>query len=317
MKNFTLSIVLPNFNHGQYLDGLLQGMLNQAQYCNEIIIVDDASTDNSVEIIKKYAKKNPIVRLLRNDKNLGVVPTLEKGLKYAKGNYVCLPAADDQLLSGFFKKSMEILKKHPQAGMCCCDSFTIWGHTGEKIVNKKRLSNEACYIPPEKLVNIMRGKVVYLSGFGSIFKRNALDEASLLPELLWSADRFYATIIALRFGICYVPKILSFQLRRKDSYSEQGMNDWKKHKGIIKNALELLKEPSRGDVLPKFKKSCALASLEMPMLRFLLTNKKHWDYLSFNLVRLILWQEFKKKISGWIPSFIKKFADAVFSKFIH
>ncbi len=117
----------------------------------------------------------------------------------------------------------------------------------------------------------------------------------------------YATIIALRYGVCYIPETLAVHRSLDESYSEKGMNDWKKHKEIIKNALELLKEPGYRDVLPKFKESCALASLEMPMLRFLVTNKQYWDYLSFNLVRLILWQEFKKAVRKYSPAFINKF----------
>lgn len=307
MNDITFSVILPNFNHGHYLNDAINAMLKQTAQPDEIIVIDDGSTDNSADIVSELAKKHSIIQLLKNDKNMGVMFSLEKGLKHAKSDYVCLPSADDKLLPGFFEKSVELLKKYPQAGFCCSDSKTIIEDSGEIILNKRRLSEKAIYISSDELVKIMRKKIVYFSGFGTIFKKNFLDETGVLSELKWSSDRMYTTIIALRYGFCCIPETLAVHRSFKESYSEKGMNDWKKHKEIIKKALELLKEPIYSDVLSKFKKSCALASLEAPMLRFLITNKKHRDYLSFNLVKLILWQEFKKAVRGYSPAIINKF----------
>ena len=120
----------------------------------------------------------------------------------------------------------------------------------------------------------------------------------------------YATIIALKYGICYVPKILSVQLFLKESFSEKGVRYWKRYKEVLKNIMELLKTSEMTNVFPKFKESYALASLQMPMLKFLLINKKYWDCLSPNLIKLILWREFKKEIRR-SPAFITKFINCL------
>ncbi len=78
---------------------------------------------------------------------------------------------DDNILQGFFEKSLELLKKHPQAGFCCSDSKTIIEDYGEIIANKRRLSEKAIYLSPYELIKIMRRKIVYFSGFGAIFKK--------------------------------------------------------------------------------------------------------------------------------------------------
>ncbi len=78
MNNITFSVILPNFNHEHYLNDLISVMLKQAAQPNEIIVIDDGSTDNSVKIVCKLAKKYPIIKLLQNDKNRGVMFSLEK-----------------------------------------------------------------------------------------------------------------------------------------------------------------------------------------------------------------------------------------------
>jgi len=63
---------------------------------HEIIVIDDASTDDSVSVIRKIAASNPSIRLLVNSQNLGVIPTERLGVECATGRYIYLAAADDR-----------------------------------------------------------------------------------------------------------------------------------------------------------------------------------------------------------------------------
>src|SRR6266446_3649184 len=111
----TLSVVVPNYNHAKYLEVSLSAILRQSLKPLEIIVLDDASTDNSVEVIRRFAAQNPLVRLVQNEKNLTVVPNLNKGVDLARGEYVYIAAADDEVLPGLFEHSMALLGKYPQA----------------------------------------------------------------------------------------------------------------------------------------------------------------------------------------------------------
>src|SRR5260370_22041932 len=68
----TVSVLLPNYNHAAFLPRALQALANQTLQAAEIIIVDDASSDESVAIIESYATSLPNLRLIRNSQNLGV-----------------------------------------------------------------------------------------------------------------------------------------------------------------------------------------------------------------------------------------------------
>jgi glycosyltransferase involved in cell wall biosynthesis len=71
MKNPLISVVIPNYNHAQFLEKRIESVLNQTYKNIEIILLDDKSTDNSIDIIKKY-EQNPVVsHVLQNTENSG------------------------------------------------------------------------------------------------------------------------------------------------------------------------------------------------------------------------------------------------------
>ena len=291
-SNPPLSVCVVNYNHARYISEALESVLSQSYEPAEVIVVDDGSTDSSVEIIESFAKKHPVVRLIRNKKNMGLFYSLDLALKNVSCEYTITLASDDIFLPELFEKQMGILEKYPEACMCCCDSLTRFERTGAEIINKRGLSGKACYLTAEELTGIMRRKIVYLSGFGTIFKKRELSGTGFFPELKWSGDRIYATMIALRSGLCYVPEPLAVYRCVEGSYSVKGVKDREKHDEVLKNIFELLKTPRYSDVLPEFKRSCALASLHLGGLRVLAANVKYWDYLSPNLVRLVLWDDY-------------------------
>ena len=96
----------------------------------EIVVVDDCSADASREIVSRYAAKYPSIRLIANEKNIGVIPTLSRGLREARGEYVYFGAADDFVMPGFFATAIKMLKAFPQAGLFFGDAVLVDGNSG-------------------------------------------------------------------------------------------------------------------------------------------------------------------------------------------
>ena len=69
----TLSVVVPNYNHAKYLPACLTAILRESVQPLEVLVLDDVSTDNSVEVIRSFAARHPLVRLIQNEQNLGVM----------------------------------------------------------------------------------------------------------------------------------------------------------------------------------------------------------------------------------------------------
>lgn len=93
MKNPTVSVIIPSYNHASYISEAINSVLAQTFTDFELIIVDDCSPDNSVELIKRY--NDPRIRLFVNESNQGAVYTTNLAIKKAIGKYIALLNSDD------------------------------------------------------------------------------------------------------------------------------------------------------------------------------------------------------------------------------
>ena len=107
-----LSVVLPNYNHAQYLARAIDAIAGQSRTPDEIIVVDDASTDDSLNILASCRNSHPNVTVLVNDRNRGALASLQRGLEAARGRYIYF-AADDQVLPGFSRSAIVSLEAAP------------------------------------------------------------------------------------------------------------------------------------------------------------------------------------------------------------
>ena len=90
-----LSVIIPVHNAEKYIHATLDSVLNQSIQDLEVICVDDASTDSSVSLIKKYQQKDSRILLLQNEKTCFAGACRNRGLKEARGEYVHFLDADD------------------------------------------------------------------------------------------------------------------------------------------------------------------------------------------------------------------------------
>ena len=109
MKDPFISVIIPNYNHARFLDERIQSVLNQTYKNFEVIILDDKSTDNSVEVIEKFRHNPKIAHIIYNEKNSGsTFKQWSKGFSLAKGDYIWIAESDDScdytLLENLIKK---------------------------------------------------------------------------------------------------------------------------------------------------------------------------------------------------------------------
>jgi glycosyltransferase involved in cell wall biosynthesis len=107
-----ISIVLPAYNCGSFLKEAIESMLNQSFEDFELIIINDGSTDKTEDVIKSFS--DPRIIYLKNEKNSGLVYTLNKGIDIAKGNYIARMDGDDIALPTRLAKQKAILDEHPE-----------------------------------------------------------------------------------------------------------------------------------------------------------------------------------------------------------
>ena len=112
MNNTTISIITPCFNSEKYLEKMINSVISQSYKSWELIIVDDYSTDNSINIINKYLNLDARIKLIKLKNKSGPAFARNKGINLAKGGYITFLDADDYWGKNFLKYSLESINNH-------------------------------------------------------------------------------------------------------------------------------------------------------------------------------------------------------------
>jgi len=113
-KNPLVSVIMPVFNSASFLASAIDSILFQTYTNFELIIVDDASTDKSRQIISQYANKDKRIKAIKNKINLGVSLSTNIGISQAKGQFIAKMDSDDISLPTRLEKQVKYLQKHTQ-----------------------------------------------------------------------------------------------------------------------------------------------------------------------------------------------------------
>ena len=112
-----VSVIMSNFNTPEaFLRKAIESVLNQTYDNFEFIIIDDYSTDDSLSVIESY--KDERIKIIKNEKNLGLTKSLNTGLRVARGEFVARMDSDDICLRERFEKQVDFLKQNPQVIVC-------------------------------------------------------------------------------------------------------------------------------------------------------------------------------------------------------
>ena len=204
----TVSVCMISYNHGKFIAQAIESILSQkADFSIELIIGDDCSTDDTFEICKAYARKDPRVKLLSREKNLGVMPNFSRTLQACTGKYVAVCEGDDYW-SDPRKLAIQVafLDSHPNYGGAAHQSDVI---TDDRFVRKFKLG------VPEiiRTGDLTAGRLFHTASV--VFRREAVDVFCRAPLVL-SCDRL------LNFCITFLGNI---------HYSDETMCAYRLHGG--------------------------------------------------------------------------------------
>jgi glycosyltransferase involved in cell wall biosynthesis len=264
MPTADLSVVMANRNHARLLPRALDAVLSQSVQPREVLVLDDGSTDNSVGILEDYARRFPIVRLIRNETHLGVTATYNRGFALASGRYLLHIAADDYLLPGFIGKAMRLFALHPRAGVCVANGSCTAGDDGPLIVNDPGWCDRPTYFSPEDLCRRLWHT---LPVSALIIRRDAaLAAGGFLPRLAWYSDWFMDLVVAFRLGVIQIPETLGVHVVHSTSYSA-GARSGPEHIRVLGALLDYLTSSKYADVAPYFRRNGAACHFGPDLLR--------------------------------------------------
>jgi len=125
-----VTVLMPTYNAEKYLREAIESILQQTFTDFEFLIIDDGSTDNSIDIIRSY--KDTRIRLVKNGQNIGISRTLNRGIELAASDIIARMDADDISLPDRLKKQYKYLQKHPKCSLVSSNVELI-SETGESL----------------------------------------------------------------------------------------------------------------------------------------------------------------------------------------
>lgn len=252
----TLSVVMPNFNHARYLPAAIEEILNQTRPPDEFLILDDASTDNSREIIADFAAKHSVIRVLHNASNVGVNEAHRRLFEEATGDYVYAGAADDRRFPRFFEQAMQLAKDHPQAGLIS-GAMTVFDERDEQLgeitIRRWHAETNGHFADPSRvLAEYLDVEAPSHSLCGAtVYRREALQSVGWYrDELGFWGDTFSARAIALRHGMAYIPESVAGFRRLPGSFSGAGRDDPQALLEVVRTAAGMMRNDKFADVFP-------------------------------------------------------------------
>lgn len=135
----TVSVLMPVYNVGNYVRAAIKSILNQSYTDFEFIIIDDASTDNTVQEIRKF--KDSRIRLFINKVNKGLAANLNEGFRLSKGEYIVIMDGDDISYPQRIVTQLRFMRNNPEVGISGT-WIKLFGYTS--IVHKYPLTDQAC-----------------------------------------------------------------------------------------------------------------------------------------------------------------------------
>jgi len=249
-----LSVTVANYNQRQYVGRCLDAILAQSRPPDELIVLDDASTDGSSEVIEPYARRHPWIRFMRNQTNEGMFSALRRMRELVTGDYLYSHSADDYVLPGFFETAMGLAEKYPRAGLImgeldCSDT------KGRRIcpLRSSRWKSSGYYGPSSFFQDYMSAESpAHSLGSATIYRWDALREAGdYRPELGPLCDTFAPRAVGLKYGVVYLARPCAVWTMHPDSLSQSAMRNAGGMSGYAEAMVRLMRSGEFAEFFPE------------------------------------------------------------------
>ncbi|MFX1486630.1 MAG: glycosyltransferase family 2 protein [Promethearchaeota archaeon] len=186
-----VSVIVLNWNGKKFLSKCLGSLLEQDYPNYEVLLVDNGSTDGSIEFVKERLGKNSRLRLIALDENYGFAKGNNIGIKYAHGKYVIILNNDTEVKRSFIRKLVKTAKSDDQIGSVTCKILS----TDSRLWFSQKFTNRG-FIVPFFLQNLTRDRIrrisnVFRSNIGNagcavLYKKSVLNKIGYYDEDFWS-----------------------------------------------------------------------------------------------------------------------------------
>ncbi|MEK4083019.1 glycosyltransferase family 2 protein [Psychrobacillus sp. FSL K6-1415] len=232
-----VTILTPVYNHEKYLDEYFESIINQTYKNIELVLIDDASTDQSIVIIEKWLpklKERFLLRYLARKENKGLIYNCNEGLNLANGKYMCLFASDDIMFPTNIEEKTIFLESNSEYAMVYSNIYA-----GNNILDKKYINDDRRNCSSEfSLLQDLIDKGNFIPAPTAIVKREILIGIGGYNKKYYIEDYPTWLEIAKRHKVAYLNKALVFYRLSPNSLS----SGEKKFKKMIDSQVQILED---------------------------------------------------------------------------
>jgi glycosyltransferase involved in cell wall biosynthesis len=205
-----VSVVIPCYNQGRFVDDAVESVLAQTFDDVEIVIVNDGSTDRETNRILE-AYRRPKTTVMHTD-NQGRSSARNNGIRAATGRYILPLDADDRIASTYIEKAVRMLDARDNVGIVYCEAEFFGAQTGK------------WDLPPYKFPDILLGNVIFCSG---MFRKSDWEAAGgyRTDMDVWEDYDFWLSIIELGRDVYRIPEALFFYRQHSGSTMAKTTNE--------------------------------------------------------------------------------------------
>jgi len=263
----TVTVILPVFNRERIVGRAVESALRQTYKADEIIVVDDGSTDGTSAVLETFGNQLIVLR----QPNRGPYPARNLALRHAHGDYIAFLDSDDAWLPEKLEKQVSLLDSRPEVGL-------VFGNA--------ELLNERQGSPPDFLAAFFetetpfRGWVFpalvdsnFISQSSVVVRRKCLDETGPFLELPLAADYHKWLQVSLKYQVDYLDDILFQYYLHEGNISRKRLNKYQALNMLFKDLVATNRDPEAGKILQqrllRSEYELALAELEQSARRML------------------------------------------------
>lgn len=196
-----ISVIIPSYNYGRFIAEAIESVLAQTLLPDEIIVVDDGSTDDTEEILKRFGDKITYIK----QENAGVCAARNRGVTASSGEYIAFMDADDIWHPTKLEKQMAKFAEDPDIGLVHCGMREFESNTGE-ILGTHIEGGDA---DVAFALLLWEGKVIIGPGGTIILKREAFDSVGGFDaDMKVGEDWDFCYRIARKYKVGFVPEVL-------------------------------------------------------------------------------------------------------------
>ena len=205
-----ISVTLPNYNYGRFLAQSFDSILTQTYENLEILFTDDGSTDDSIEIARRYAAKDSRIKAVYFEKNQGAMAAHGNAWNRVTGEIIYQFSSDDYITDAdFFRCGVKLMTAYPRAAGFFGLADIIVIETGLKSFQMGK-AEPSGYITPEAFLHGFLTQEFFVPGISSMWRKRHIDAVGEYDKRLGpQADYFINHVLPARAGVVYAPAVVA------------------------------------------------------------------------------------------------------------